>query len=586
MATESDLELALDTIRDLTEHDHWAWAWGYGTTDIYYAASLIFIAGLNYLSRADILRFREVAADVTAGRWGADYCTWHTEPGRSPRMPRARLILRALGAAWQTHPRWEPRRRYLNDPSGLLLPDALTMFLTGAAAAFTADQLTSVLDSVLSQFITGDDLLQALLASGFIAVIGGGGLWRAVQDAVSGGRLVPSGLNAGIWLGLGMATIGFLSADHGSAPFPAYPEVLVALPALAGLAFAWAAQVATLAAAAPRLPRLAMATGLTSLWLLLAFVMYQWNGLWSKWLTGVPYSVPGVLQVSGISGSYLVHPGFLLTTQTVLLSLSDSTFIGLWWVLSLFWLVPMALTCVLGTVERPRWLARAILLGLLGGVLACCGVLVVALAMNGATRGRYSAAHLVMYLTWWEIVLSVAALMTAVATALVARAYRLLSAMIATAASVLIGLAALYGLSAVNGCAGPLNVMTSSCHVHLTVSWMIVRVTGGVALHVGVAVAGIAALCVLAIHGLLMSSTRAPTERLGSVRRATALVAVTSLITTATIGVFGVITASAGVGYAGGLSTLSQGAVTVAGGNSPLPRLLRRSPTFNLKRGR
>jgi Zn-dependent protease with chaperone function len=76
-----------ETIRDLINHDHWAWSWGYGNNDIYYVVSLLFIVGLNYLARADILRFREVAADVTAERWGADYGAWHTEPGGSPRAP-------------------------------------------------------------------------------------------------------------------------------------------------------------------------------------------------------------------------------------------------------------------------------------------------------------------------------------------------------------------------------------------------------------------------------------------------------------------------------------------------------------------
>jgi Zn-dependent protease with chaperone function len=561
-----------ETIRDLAKHDHWAWSWGYGTNDIYYVVSLIFIAGLNYLSRADILRFREVAADVTAERWGADYGTWHAEPGGSQRERRALRQLRSFGAVWRTHPGWDARLRYVRNPFLLLAPDALTMFLTGAAAAVTAQQLASALPSGGY----AGALFRALFAAGLITVIGGGALWRAVRDAVTSGRPVPASLRAGLWLGLGIAITEFLYGYYAPGPFPAQPELLVVLVVLTGLAFAWTAQIAELAAAARRrlsgtAPAIALAIGLAALWLLLGFVMYQWYNSWSEWLTAMPYSVPGMLQILGVSGSYLAHPGLLLSTQTVLLALSDNTLIGLWWVLPLLWLVPLALTYVRGAADRPRWLARAFAPGLAGGALACCAVFGVALAMNGVTPGGYLTTYLLMYVTWWEIVLGGAALATAVVTAAVARAYRLLSAMIAAATSVLIGLAGLYALLTFNGCAGPFNVIASSCHVQPTAAWPAIQITAGVALQLGVLAAGIAALCVLAIQGLTGKTTRPSTEHPGSGRRVAALAGVTGLLVVATITAFGAITGSAGVGDVGGGGSPSQAATILAGRESATP---------------
>lgn len=82
---------------------------------------------LVHLARADVLRTREVYADLTALRWGANRCGWEVVDTPS--------LGGAFAELWRTHSRWDLRRASLNDPAPLFGVRPLPMFLTGTGAA-------------------------------------------------------------------------------------------------------------------------------------------------------------------------------------------------------------------------------------------------------------------------------------------------------------------------------------------------------------------------------------------------------------------------------------------------------------------
>ncbi|MGC0318180.1 M48 family metalloprotease [Kitasatospora acidiphila] len=88
-------------------------------------------AVVMYVVRADVLRSRELYADLTANRWGAPLAhVWAMMP---PQTERGRRYQWASGLLDQlrTHPRWEIRRDALDDPSPLFATSALLMLLGG-----------------------------------------------------------------------------------------------------------------------------------------------------------------------------------------------------------------------------------------------------------------------------------------------------------------------------------------------------------------------------------------------------------------------------------------------------------------------
>ncbi|MDC7340264.1 M48 family metalloprotease [Streptomyces lydicus] len=205
----------------------------------------IFMIVLVYLARSDVLRSREVYADLAAVRWGADPRGWAV-PAAAPAGGKGRRLLASFVELWRTHPRWDLRRDALTDPAALFGVQALPMFLTGAAAAMISAQATHYLaaGALISPWThPATALLAAVAATG----VAGIALWRAVAHAVLTGRRVPSGVRAGLWLGAGMAA-GVLDMNEFAVAewLPARPQVLL-LVVCAGLVFAgWTTQCAHL----------------------------------------------------------------------------------------------------------------------------------------------------------------------------------------------------------------------------------------------------------------------------------------------------------------------------------------------------
>ncbi|WP_030857697.1 M48 family metalloprotease [Streptomyces sp. NRRL S-37] len=321
------------------------------------------IVALVYLTRADILRTREIYADRTAVH------LWHVDPadllparGERPlgqgRLARLRT---AAVEVWHTHPSWRLRGRALADSETLFAQRAFPLLLTGLAADIAATRLTSpfraagewpaatrdAMTSMSGSSWAWPALGQYLLVGGLTAQIGGVVLWRAVLHAVLTGRSVPAGWWAGLWLGAGLA-LGELSnaGVREGQPLPARPEVLVLLVAVAVLLMSWTAQYAELRIRTyrGRSINLHIRAGLLVPGLVLAFVLLWW--VREAWITGWHFSVTEALEWAELPA----HDAPLAVRVMAILTAlpgSDMGFTGLWWSVPLLWLVPLRL-----------WLAR------------------------------------------------------------------------------------------------------------------------------------------------------------------------------------------------------------------------------------
>lgn len=195
--------------------------------DIVLAVVLVLLV---HLARADVLRTREVHADLTALRWGADRRGWEVADTRS--------FGGAFTELWRTHPRGDMRRASLDDPAPLFGVRTLPMFLTGVGAALINNSVWQYLKDYriggwwVDQFV-------ALLASGLVTGVVGIALWRAVLHARLTGLNAPSGVRAGLWLGAGVLTGELVTGQNVVYDWAPARWWLLSVIVVAGVAFAW-----------------------------------------------------------------------------------------------------------------------------------------------------------------------------------------------------------------------------------------------------------------------------------------------------------------------------------------------------------
>ncbi|WP_405108485.1 M48 family metalloprotease [Micromonospora sp. NBC_01405] len=454
----------------------------------------VVLVGLVHLARADVLRSREVYADLAAVRWGAAPRAWAvTTP--DPVGGRSRRIVGRFAELWRTHPRWDLRRDALADPAALFGVRALPMFLTGVAAWLFTSQASDVLgsrDLTGAWALQGMSLVAAVLVTGSVGVV----LWRAVTHAVLTARAVPSGVRAGLWLGVGMATGNLVMSDLALLQWlPTRPAILV-LVVLVGVTFAWwTAQCARLWASVRqgRTNRLVMTLTLTAAGLVLSswFAWWRLNGLLFAY--GWPFDSVGLRQLlerGQTPGDIAEHGAALSVIATVgslLHTLPDrplelSALAALWVVPLLAWTVRPAVAAsaapesgapagavddAQATGEALPPLRRAVLPGLLTG--AACWVAVAAvMAYLHAWQpppGQRGLLHVWIYLAWALVALVAAATAAAVVVASVSTTrYRLIMALIAAQTATVVGAAGLMVLASLDGCLGPLDTIRATCH--------------------------------------------------------------------------------------------------------------------------
>ncbi|MEV0415990.1 M48 family metalloprotease [Streptomyces sp. NPDC050448] len=328
-----------------------------GAAPVFQDALIIVMA---YLTRADILRTRELYADRTAvRRWRVNsndllpdrYDGYDAAPYQSR---RARATA-AFTEVWRNHPSWRLRSQSLTAPEALFALRALPVFGTGLTAAIASAQLASPVGAAGSWA----GMVQYLLIAGLTVGVGGVALWRAMVHAVLTGRRLPSSWVAGVWLGTGLA-VGELTASVGEAgqPLPAHPEVLLLLVAVVVVLTAWTGQFAELRIRTYRGESLnsAMITGLMAPGLVLAFVLLWWHT--EQWVTGWHFSIEDQLARADLSAA---HAPWLLRLTALLTALpgSDLGFSGLWWAVPLLWLVPLQLWLARLPMAAPSVLVRA-----------------------------------------------------------------------------------------------------------------------------------------------------------------------------------------------------------------------------------
>ncbi|CAL9330472.1 M48 family metalloprotease [Streptomyces albus] len=483
---------------------------------------------LVHLARADVLRSREVHADLAALRWGAaphHWAAYSAGPGTvaAPRRTVARLRASAAELL-RTHPHWDLRREALADPSWLFGVRALPMFLTGVAAPminaqvwlYNAPRAIPLLEEA-SWAVT------AALVAGVAALA----LWRAVSHAVLTGRRAPSGLRAGLWLGAGMTAGELVAYQFGIDTWLSANPVMLLFPFAAGPAFCWwTAQCAELwTRARPGRVRAPLLLGSVAG----AVVMTSWFAWWQEF--GLTYARVGWPSAAESRAAYVraLPPGQAAEQQGIVDGMS-AVWAGMavlnHWLLSLtavalLWLLPLGAWALrepahtnaapLGEPLLPS-LRRIVLPGLLGAASATAAVAVVMAYMHTwepppAERGL---VHLWIYAAWVLMLLVAAATVAAAVAAALAGRYRLLGALIAAETAVLAGFAGVFVLASLDGCVTPLNALTSTCSLHpgAPVLRVLRLVMGPIPV-----LAALSAACTAAVVGLVhraLTARRAP----------------------------------------------------------------------------
>ncbi|MEU5692291.1 M48 family metalloprotease [Actinosynnema sp. NPDC020468] len=448
---------------------------------------------LVHLARADVLRGREVCADLAAARWGASHRTW---AGPTPE-PAGRWFARAFDAfreLWRTHPRKDRRRAAVVDDTGPLVgAGALAMFLTGVAATLVNSQAHSAFGYFPARGVALGQV-PPLLSAGLVVGVAGTALWRAVAHAGATGRRAPSGLRAGAWLGLGLA-FGELAQNRVAVAewVPVHPEALL-LVVVAGAAVVWwIGQCADLwtTTRRGRGTRLAMlaALGTAGLALWSWFVWWQDTGVLyaSEW----PFAGSRIREVlaAGLGGPSGDHPVLLAAVAVgipVLQGLSAPLPVlaavgGLWVVPLLAWAIRPAdgvPRWLRGTVDdlggvavRPSTpaLGRVLLPGLLGGALTCGALVGVQAGLHTwwplapGSGALYALAHQ----AWVFAVLVAGVVVAAVAAAVPAGPHRLPATLVAAEVAAVVGFTGKLLLASADGCVEPLTVLGTSCTPHL-----------------------------------------------------------------------------------------------------------------------
>ncbi len=456
----------------------------------------------TYLARSDILRTREFYADADSA-----HQTGSTAKDRQhqPVTPEPIVWQRFLDL-WKTHPTDAQRSAALEDRANLFAVSSMPMLLTGVTALM-ADQASSKLLEEFgpSHTILVIEGLPALLSVTLVVAVAGVLLWRAVAYAVLTGRAVPSGRFAGLWLGTGMALgelATFRSTDK-NVLLPRHPEAVVLL-VVAGAVFAWwTTQSADLWIRRwrGRSLRPVQLLGLTAGLFVFGIWYWYWTGFGWFLLNGIPR---GDVPIAPSNPAW-----FELLTER---ASGPVAFVGA----VVFVMFPLT-ACLFRPMPQPaRWARRAgrrardrvgplnvtglriaAVGAVAGGVLGCLAVATVSAAVHAGMpvlAELNPTWRMGFYRMWLTLGLTAAVTVTATLTAAIARHRRLTIALAAAGGAALIGLVFLALLAGIDGCDGPLRVMTSTCAWRPKAGWGMATIQVPFVLGLGIQGAAIGAL--------------------------------------------------------------------------------------------
>lgn len=456
-----------------------------------------FMVALVHLARADVLRSREMYADLDAIAWGADPSGWERRAAAAVRGRRS-WSLAAFTELWRTHPRWDLRRESLADPAALFGLRALPSFLTGAAAWLFAYQITFSRARATVGGVWADRAM-ASLAAALVTGIVGVAVWRSVTYGVLSARPVPSPLQTGLCLGAGIGVADLMTNRMAANKWiPAHPEVLLVIVVAVAVVTWWTAECAELWLRTWRWgkPRTAMVLGLVATWLMFYATFYWWQENGFLFANGWPFSSEGMRQWldQSFPDPGRAHSGtravIAVVWPTLTTAVSDPLAV---WAAQALWLVPLLAWATSPLTGTPRWVSRALdgipaplptgeklpslhrilLVSVICGMCCWAGLAAVMAYMHSwqPPAGRRGGGYVLIYLAWFLAVVVAATAVSAALTGALTHRYRLLVALIAGGSTALIGGAGTFLLAASDGCVRPLNTLASSCGWRPAAAW-------------------------------------------------------------------------------------------------------------------
>ncbi|MFC0866161.1 M48 family metalloprotease [Sphaerimonospora cavernae] len=429
-----------------------------------------FLVVLVHLARADILRHRELYADLDAADASGRFLTRWPEDPPAPTWPWAAKAITSITALVRTHPTWSERRRSLADPSPLFRVGALQVFLTGAAIP----HLYAVLDKVLG---LKHDSLAAWPIAGMITAIVGTAIIRSVVFTEATSTPPPSGLRSGLSMGLGMITGQLMAIFTGGRWLPEAPTLLLLLIPIGAVFSGWLAQCTRLRLRTWQGGKLSLKVLPLFLiaWSLLAVMLAWWNA------RGLPLTETGDLLIGPqmrhvvaqtFPGSWEQHT-IELALLTFVVYLKTNSGVLPMIVATVVWVYPLLLWTRPAADGTAPAIRPAILAGLIGGVAGLLGITAAMAYIHSSQPPGVpvTRAHVTIYLSWLLAATAMGTAVAAGAMGALGRRYWLVRALVAAGIAQLILLLGQFLLTSIDGCLGPLNTLKSTCHWPPSAVW-------------------------------------------------------------------------------------------------------------------
>ncbi|WP_406080556.1 M48 family metalloprotease [Micromonospora sp. NBC_00858] len=443
-------------------------------------ASTGVMAALIYLSRTEVLRSREIRADLRSVEWEADPAKWLVTEDSEPSTKRERAFEAFLGL-WRVHPEWSARRASASDPSTLLRIRPLALALTGLATTLIFYRLIVALNeggaAQLASIVSA-----ALVCSAPAAAIIGIYLWQAVARSADSGERPPSGVGVGLWFGSGLILGSpFVDSTFSLTRIPPHPEFLLVLLCMSVLFGWWVSQVERQwAATRPEGTAWArLAAILVPSWLVLAVLLMTW-----KYFSGFFYGLYINLDRQALYDEWskiVVAKGGEAesVTTTMLFALSPALMATagpfLFTGIAILWTIAVLPRIVGPLVDRgiepqPSSMKPAVI----GGVAGLICLVAVKLALNRSRLWETVSSGDIEY-SYYYYYCAAGLFGGGVIAAVSANArrteLRLINTLASTNIALWIGAAGFVLLTSVDGCLGPMNTFETTCAWRGNLAW-------------------------------------------------------------------------------------------------------------------
>ncbi|MEV0598781.1 M56 family metallopeptidase [Streptomyces sp. NPDC050315] len=474
-----------------------------------------FLVALTYLAMADVLRTREMCADIEAVGNQADRSYWTRHITDTPRSgsqswSRLRAMARAVRAALRTHPDWSARAAATVDPAAVFTLSAMPMFLTGVAVTIFGYHLNFT-PGANEQLVDYGTWPAATLAT----AVAGVAVWRRVTRSVGEGAppssVLRAGLRAGLWVGAGcLGGDVLVSQSLGDRWLPPWPQglLLAAVVLVPAAVLWWTGACAVLwADMRPGRRRVAAVFTLAVSGAALAWWFAWWQAAGRTFAGGLPLSTEEIL--AGLYGDMPPSTTMDVVATLALPVLSMSSFGWSVWLTSALWIVPLAGLARRRRASGVRGMSAGTVIGLLGGVVAAVGLIVVThRAHESIWDDKQPVLQAVTLSTaWFFAILLCTAAGASFAVSCTGRG-NAATAMAAAGTAMAVALVVLFAVTQTDGCVPPLATVKETCAPVADDDWFVLSLF----LPQLLAMAGLATL-VAALLGALITAPLHRRER-------------------------------------------------------------------------